>query len=220
MVSQRRDPSPSSRDRLLAAAAAEFAARGYDGAKVDRIATRARLNKAMLYYHFRNKTALYRAILRDVFQALAEAVSAAPGAGGPEDQLRAFIRAIAAETSTRPHFPSMWLREVADGGRHLDATVVAELGRILQTLGAILQAGAREGRFRPANPLRTQMGIVAPLLLFSASAAARERFARAVPSPLITVDRADVVAHIETATLAALRPADASQVSLPRSTRR
>lgn len=220
MVSQRREPAASSRDRLLAAAAAEFAARGYDGAKVERIAAQARLNKAMLYYHFRNKAALYRAILRDVFQALAEAVSAAPAAGGPEDQLRAFIRAIAAETSTRPHFPSMWLREVADGGRHLDASVVTELGRILKTLGVILHAGARDGRFRPANPLVTQMGIVAPLLLFSASSAARERFARAVPGPLISVDRADVVAHIETATLAALRPAEHDPVSLPRSTPR
>ena len=51
-------------DRILAAAAAEFAERGFGGARVDRIARRARVNKAMLYYHFRSKRELYRTLLR------------------------------------------------------------------------------------------------------------------------------------------------------------
>jgi len=49
-----------SRARVFAAAAEEFALRGFDGAKVDRIAERAGVNKAMLYYHFTDKAALYR----------------------------------------------------------------------------------------------------------------------------------------------------------------
>src|SRR5580765_4276084 len=98
MVSQNAPPRrrpPGSRGRLLAAAAAEFAARGFDGAKVDRIAARARVNKAMLYYHFTNKVALYREILRAVFGRVATAVAAVRDAGGPPDvQLRAFIDAV------------------------------------------------------------------------------------------------------------------------------
>ena len=86
MVSQHR-PAARSRGRLLAAAAQEFAARGYEGAKVDRIAARARLNKAMLYYHFHNKAALYREILRDVFGAAAAAVEAVREAGGAPEAL-------------------------------------------------------------------------------------------------------------------------------------
>src|SRR5258708_29863028 len=109
MVSQKR-ASPrraeGSRARLLAAAAQEFAARGFDGAKVDRIAARARVNKAMLYYHFKHKAALYREVLRDVFGAAAAAVEAVPDRGGaPELQLRAFIAAIAGGAVTPPHFP-------------------------------------------------------------------------------------------------------------------
>ena len=60
-------PARVSPDRILAAAAVEFAARGYAGARVDSIARRARVNKAMLYYHFRSKQGLYRALLRDTF---------------------------------------------------------------------------------------------------------------------------------------------------------
>src|SRR5438132_13540339 len=111
MVSQHRRSASASRARLLAAAAAEFAARGFDGAKVDRIAARARVNKAMLYYHFTNKAALYREVLRDVFGGAAEAVSAVRHAGGtPDTQLRAFVAAVATSAVTRPHFPSIWLR--------------------------------------------------------------------------------------------------------------
>lgn len=215
MVSQRRRSAVPTRDRLIAAAAEAFARRGYDGATVDAIAARARINKAMVYYHFHDKAALYRAILVDVFQSVARAVAVAPRAGDPDDQLRAFIRALAGSTASRPHFPSMWLREIADGGRHLDASVVAEMAKVLATLGAILEAGRVAGRFRPAHPLITQMGIIAPLLMFSATADARARFARALPGDVALSDRTHLVAHLESTTLAALRPDPSSTVVRP-----
>ena len=59
-------------DQILAAAAAEFADRGFAGARVDRIARRARVNKAMLYYHFGSKQRLYRTLLRRVFTLAGE----------------------------------------------------------------------------------------------------------------------------------------------------
>jgi TetR/AcrR family transcriptional regulator len=58
-----RDPQRT-RERIIAAALKEFAARGFAGARVDRIALRARVNKRMLYHYFGNKEDLFRAILR------------------------------------------------------------------------------------------------------------------------------------------------------------
>ena len=52
------------REKILAAALAEFSARGFAGARVDAIAGRARVNKRMLYYCFGAKQDLYREILR------------------------------------------------------------------------------------------------------------------------------------------------------------
>ena len=89
-------PARVSPDRILAAAAVEFAARGYAGARVDRIARRARVNKAMLYYHFHSKQGLYRALLRDTFGRAAERLQAiAASAAPPADQLDRVIAAIA-----------------------------------------------------------------------------------------------------------------------------
>src|SRR5258708_25071467 len=108
-----------SRDRLFAAAAAEFAARGYAGAKVDRIARAARLNKAMIYYHFTSKAALYREILRDMFGAVRTRINeVAASDAAPEDKVRHYIEAIATEAEARPHFPPIPLREIAEGAAH------------------------------------------------------------------------------------------------------
>jgi AcrR family transcriptional regulator len=203
MVSQRPRLDRSSRGRLLAAAATEFAARGFDGAKVDRIAARARVNKAMVYYHFENKADLYRAILHDTFQGIAAAVAAARAAGGPPgEQLVRYVRTLAAESATRPHFAALWLREMAEGGRHLDQSIVADLGAILGVLAGILGDGRASGAFRDVHPFVAQIGIVAPLLLFTASAPLRERFQGTLPGAV--VDRDVMIAHVETSARAAV----------------
>ena len=208
---------PSSRDRLVAAAAAEFAALGFDGAKVDRIARRARVNKAMLYYHFRSKADLYRAILRELFQSLAAAVADVRRAGGsPPDQLGRYVRVVAEAASTTPHFPAMWLREIAEGGRHLDAAVIGDVASILGVLAAILRDGKASGHFGDAHPFTVQMGIVAPLLLFSASAALRDKFAALFPARMAAATREDMIAHVEHCTLAALRLSAAPSASRSR----
>ncbi len=151
-----------SRDRVFAAAAAEFAARGYAGANVDRIARAARLNKAMIYYHFKSKAALYRAILRDMFGAVrARVVAVAASDAAPEAKVRAFVAAIAAEAQARPHFPSIWLREIAEGAEHVDAATLGYVRDVLAALGGIIAEGVRAGRFQPAHPLLVQGGIIA-----------------------------------------------------------
>lgn len=203
MVSQQKRASRS-RDRLLSAAAAEFAARGFDGAKVDRIAARARVNKAMIYYHFGSKAQLYREILLGVFTAIADAVDTGVTDVTPEGRLGQFIRAVADHVTVQPRFAAMWLREMADGGVHIDEAILAELRRVLGVLGDLIEQGHHEGRFQAAHPLITQLGIVAPILFFAASAPVRQRVARkgdklAMPRP------DDLLRHIEVATLGALR---------------
>lgn len=57
------DRSADTRAKILDAAVQEFSARGLAGARTERIATLAGVNKALLYYHFDSKENLYRAAL-------------------------------------------------------------------------------------------------------------------------------------------------------------
>lgn len=59
------------------AAAVEFAGRGYAGARVDRLAATARVNKRMLYHYFGDKQGLYRAVLDECLPAPADAAAGA-----------------------------------------------------------------------------------------------------------------------------------------------
>ncbi|HZF02282.1 MAG TPA: TetR/AcrR family transcriptional regulator [Methylomirabilota bacterium] len=62
-ATSRRDPQRT-RERILSAALAEFAAKGFAGARVDLIARRASINKRMLYHYFGDKEGLFKAVLR------------------------------------------------------------------------------------------------------------------------------------------------------------
>lgn len=199
--------SPDSRERLLAAAAVEFAAHGFDAASVDRIARAARLNKAMIYYHFASKAALYRAVIHDLLAAVLERVQAvATSAAPPAEKLRAFVRAIVSEAERRPHFAPLVLREVAVGGRHLDRATLDLLRRVPETLATIMTEGVAAGVFRARHPLLVHFGIIGPLAFYVASAPLRDRLRRAGLTPLAAVAPEDLLAHLEDTALAALTP--------------
>ena len=196
-------PEPGSRDRLFAAAAAEFAARGFAGANVDRIARAASVNKAMIYYHFRSKAALYQEILGEMFHAVGERIRAVAASGAtPEQKLEQFVAAIAEAAEARPHFPPIWFREIAEEGAHLGPATMQEVAGIVQGLITILQEGIRARRFRKVNPLLVHGGIVGPLLLFLASAGLRRRLENAGVPGAAQFTRDEVVAHVQRVTLA------------------
>ena len=198
----------ASRARVWMAAAHEFAAKGFDGAKVDRIAAAARVNKAMIYYHFASKAGLFNAILHDTFAAIATAVQGVRDAGGTaEFQMRAYVAAIAGIAEGRPFFPPIWLREVAEAGRHLDPTVASHFKQVLSVLGGILQQGVAEGTMRPAHPFLVQLGIVGPLTLFLASQPLRAKFSQAHKGMDVSVH--DMIQHLQEITICGLAPAHA-----------
>ncbi|TWE13344.1 TetR/AcrR family transcriptional regulator [Rudaeicoccus suwonensis] len=68
----------STRDRIVAAATAEFAQHGIAGARVERIAKAARTSKERVYAHFGSKDKLYRFIAGRELIAMSEAVPLDP----------------------------------------------------------------------------------------------------------------------------------------------
>ena len=185
-------PARVSPDRILAAAALEFAERGYGGARVDRIARRARVNKAMLYYYFSSKQGLYRTLLRTTFSAIAAELQAV-AAGGltPARALETAVAAMAAFIEAHTFFPSIMLREVAEGGAHLDPETLAALASVPLAFAAILQPGIQKGVFRRMHPIAAYVTTIAPILMFVASTRVRKRLSSprlgaALESPLTT----------------------------------
>ena len=55
-----------SKQKILNAALNEFACEGFGGARMDKIAKQAGVNKAMIFYYFSSKELLYKSLLKDV----------------------------------------------------------------------------------------------------------------------------------------------------------
>ncbi|MFO1487868.1 MAG: TetR family transcriptional regulator [Verrucomicrobiota bacterium] len=72
-----RNPQQS-QQRILDAALAEFAAKGFAGARVDAIARAARINKRMLYHYFGDKEGLFREVLRRKIAERSASLASAP----------------------------------------------------------------------------------------------------------------------------------------------
>jgi TetR/AcrR family transcriptional regulator len=162
-------PTRVSPDRILAAAALEFAARGFAGARVDRIARRAKVNKAMLYYHFDSKAQLYRTLLRQMFTRAAERLGAiGAGDGTSAEKVDRAIAGIAGFIQEHTFFPAIMLREVAEGGAHLDRETLKALAGVPRAIAGIVQAGVAAGDFRPVHPVFAYFSMLAPIVFYLA----------------------------------------------------
>lgn len=70
-----KEKSEQTRQNILAAAEAAFAAKGFDGANMREIAEAAGVNKFMLYYHYENKESLFEAVLTTNFSPIFRQIS-------------------------------------------------------------------------------------------------------------------------------------------------
>ncbi|HEY7191974.1 MAG TPA: TetR/AcrR family transcriptional regulator [Vicinamibacterales bacterium] len=167
MHKSRRRSARDSKAALFDAAALEFSERGYDAAGTDRIAARARLNKAMLYYHFGSKRDLYLAVVRDMVGTVGTRARAiADGPGTAEEKLDRWIETLVEEAASRPWFPPIMLREIAAGAPHFDARIFRLMNDVFGAVKDIIVQGQREGVFRAVDPLLSHLTIMPPILIF------------------------------------------------------
>src|ERR1700749_4362709 len=94
---RRAEHAADTRESLLAAARALFAAQGFDGTGTEQIVAEARVTRGALYHHFRDKADLFRAVMAqaaaDVAQRLIDEQLAAE-ATSPLDDIRDGVSAF------------------------------------------------------------------------------------------------------------------------------
>ncbi|MEY7973397.1 TetR family transcriptional regulator [Saccharomonospora xinjiangensis] len=103
------------RKLLLDAAVEEFSAKGFAGARIDRIAAGAAVNKERIYQYFGNKEALFDAALLAELDRLADAV---PLDGDTPDALAAYAGDVFDYYVDRPHLARLLYWEGLERGDH------------------------------------------------------------------------------------------------------
>jgi len=136
---------------ILAAATREFARHGMGGARVDRIAARAKTNKRMLYYYFGNKDALFLAVLELAYARIRAAETQLSLLDvEPVESVRRLVEFTWNYYLAHPEFLTLLNSENLHRARHLKRSrdVRAMNSPVIETLGNVLARGARSGQFR------------------------------------------------------------------------
>jgi len=171
-------PSKSSiaREKILDASSAVFAEEGFAGARVDAIAQRAGVNKAMLYYHIGDKQALYSEVLNRNFGRIEKALQEGlPNEGSPSDRLRAVITIVERAIAANPDHSRIVLREFASGAANLPAEILQRMLGLLTVVRNILADGTGNGEFRRTDPVMTHITLIGAILMLNVVSPLRER---------------------------------------------
>ena len=142
----------ATRQRILDAARAEFAANGLDGARVDSIALSAQANKRMIYHYFENKENLFKVVLE---QAYLDIRTKEPHLDletlPPVEAIIELVRFTWNYYIENPEFITLVNSENLCHARHIrDSGVLRTIShRFVRRIQALLDRGAYEGVLRP-----------------------------------------------------------------------
>ena len=122
------DRNVTRRDRILAAAEAEFASHGFQGARVERIAGSAAVNKQLLFHYFDSKAGLHKAVT----DAVASRSPIATVVGRtPAERVRALVtQLVQAAWGHESLLPDDWRQRAMAAAKH------------------VIEDGQRSGHFR------------------------------------------------------------------------
>jgi TetR/AcrR family transcriptional regulator len=163
-------------EKILKAARAVFAEKGYSGTHVDEIAARASVNKATLYYQIGDKDTLYANVIHQVLGNIAQDIAAAVAeVDSPEEKLKAYIHSIASAVDKNPELPPIMMREMASGGATLPRVVVEDIASVLTVLIGILDSGKEKGIFTETVPFLIHMMILGTILFYKGSVPIKDR---------------------------------------------
>lgn len=164
-----------SRAAILKAAINEFSEHGIAGARTDAIARAARVNKALLYYYFKDKEAIYQAVLDQVFSGLRDTVvPMLEGNLPPRQKVLNYLGAYFDYIAANPRFPRVvqgeWIRTGTDRISQMKRVARSYFQPIYQKLGEVLREGITAGEFRPIDPAQFIPSMVAIIIFYFSAA--------------------------------------------------
>ena len=142
------------RERILDQATVLFVSRGYHGISMREIAEAAGVSKAGLYYHFRDKEALFLAILTANLERIESVIHRARSAGDTTcDQIATMVRAIFEQAPDQRAIIRLASQEMA----HLSQEAQTEFGHLYRDkfigqVEDILRTGIARGNLQAMDP--------------------------------------------------------------------
>lgn len=148
---------PLTKDHILQSAVKLFAKEGYDGLKMDTLASFAKVNKATIYYYFKNKQTLYETIIENIARSYYQNMQKHLfDKNDPEEKVDALIDAALIFIETHRDIAKIMMIELSCEWKNIDEKVKENFIPIISTIKTILQEGENKGVLNRINPLLLQ----------------------------------------------------------------
>jgi TetR/AcrR family transcriptional regulator len=175
-----------SRAAILRAAAAEFSEHGIAGARTDAIARTARVNKALLYYYFKDKETLYGAVLDTAFSGLKTTVFRVLDSDlPPRQKIVAYVGAYFDFIASNQNYPRLMQREMMRAreghSAHIESVIKKYIQPIFRRVGEVLRQGIADGEFRNVDPAHFIPSMVAMIVFYFSGAPVLQKIVRFNP---------------------------------------
>lgn len=160
---------------ILAAAEEEFAQHGFTAARTEAIAAKTGVSKSMMYYYFKDKEGLYRAVLQQSHAELLKAVQQLELEHlSPEVALEKFLEVLLDRVSDNPRLPTLMFHEaVQNNGKFYKDSSSVNIDTALVT---ILEQGVAAGVFRSLDPFQSAINIMGTCLFYFIGAGNIQQF--------------------------------------------
>ena len=162
------------RAAILQAAVREFAAHGLAGSRTDTIAAEARVNKALLYYYFKDKETLYGAALDHAFgQQGAAMLEVLKRDLPPKQKILTYLGEYFDFIASHPLNRDLAQREMTRAGQsspHILRIAKRYFQPLFGGLSEVIRAGIAAGEFRPIDPIQFVPSMVALVVFYFTSA--------------------------------------------------
>jgi TetR/AcrR family transcriptional regulator len=164
-----------SRAAILQAALREFSREGVAGARTDAIARAAGVNKALLYYYFKDKETLYAAALDQVFGGLTQSILPALSSDlPPREKLLAYVGAHFDYIASHPNYPRIAQGEMMRAARgkapQLERIAKQYFVPLFRRVAAVIEEGKAAGDFRPVDPMHFVPSMIAVIVFYFTNA--------------------------------------------------
>jgi TetR/AcrR family transcriptional regulator len=163
--------SAATREAILEAAERIFGDEGLEGARTDAIAAAAGVNKALLYYYFRSKEGLYRAVLEGYLADFNhQALEVLSSEGSARSLLLRYINLHFDFIGAHRHHGPLFQRILM-----ADQKSLARLAREYflprsKALLKVIERGMRSGEFRRMDSIHAAISLVSLIVSYFSSA--------------------------------------------------
>lgn len=141
------------KQKILKVATQEFSIYGYDGLSMNKLASKLEVNKATIYYHFKDKKSLYQEVIKSLVNMRQDEIKTLIESDrDPKEKFRQYIELFSKKILDNPQIVPLALREMANLGVNVEGSIEDDFDQEIESLIKIVGQLNLKERYKDLDP--------------------------------------------------------------------